>query len=122
MRQHTSSTVDPEIGFVDRLVRDHTAKPLTELLSIAAELLTENQDLGPLAHYLTVDGHGRIGVQLTDQQPALFALANVATSYGGVITAHPHVDTDGATVIHCEVHFPYRGVQVEAYAFVPHAA
>jgi hypothetical protein len=39
-----------------------------------------------------------------------------------VITAHPHVDPDGATVIHCEVHFPYHGAQVEAYAFVPRAA
>jgi hypothetical protein len=69
-----------------------------------------------------VDGFGRVGVQLADEQPALTALAQVATSWGGVITAHPHTDTDGATVIHCEVHFPYHGVQVEAYAFVPRVA
>jgi hypothetical protein len=107
---------------VDLLVRDHPTKPLTDLLAVATELLVEDQDLGLLAHYLTVDRHGRIGVQLTDQRPALFALANVATTHGGVITAHPHVDADGRTVIHCEVHFPYRGVQVEAYAFVARAA
>jgi hypothetical protein len=116
------STVDPDVGFVDRFVRDHTAKPLTDLLAIAAQLLTEDQDLGPLAQHISVDGHGRVGVQLADEQPALTALAIVAQSWGGVITAHPHVDSDGATVIHCEVHFPYHSVQVEAYAFVPHAA
>ena len=119
---HTSSIVDPNIGFVDRFVRDHTAKPLPELLSIAAQLLTEDQDLGPLTQHISVDGYGRIGVQLADEQPALTALARAATSWGGVITAHPHVEVDGATVIHCEVHFPYRGVEVEAYAFVPRAA
>jgi hypothetical protein len=117
-----SPTVDPGIGFVDRFVRDHTPRPLTELLSIAAELLAEDQDLGQFTHYLTVDGYGRIGVQLTSEQPALSALAEVAKSWGGVITAHPHVDSDGATVIHCEVDFPYRGVEVEAYAFVERAA
>jgi hypothetical protein len=107
---------------VDRFVHDHTAKPLTELLSIAAQLLAEDQDLGPLSQHVSVDGFGRVGVQLADEQPALTALAQVAESWGGVITAHPHTDTDGATVIHCEVHFPYHGVQVEAYAFVPRAA
>jgi hypothetical protein len=119
---HTSSTVDLGTGFVDRFVRDHTARPLPELLSVAAQLLVEDQDLGPLTQHISVDGFGRVGVQLSDEQPALTALAHVAQSWGGVITAHPHVDSDGATVIHCEVHFPYRGVQVEAYAFVPHAA
>jgi hypothetical protein len=107
---------------VDRFVRDHTAKPLTELLAIAAQLLAEDQDLGPLTQHISVDGLGRVGVQLADEQPALSALARVANSWGGVITAHPHVDSDGRTVIHCEVHFPYRGVEVEAYAFVPRAA
>jgi|SRR5262245_20565041 len=120
MAQHTS-TVDPGIGFVDRFIRDHT-RPLTELLSIAAQLLTEDRNLGPRTRHVSVDGLGRIGVQLVDEQAALSALAQVATSWGGVITAHPHVDSDGQTVIHCEVHFPYRGVQVEAYAFVPRSA
>jgi hypothetical protein len=110
-----------DIGFVDRFVRDHTARPLRELVSIAAELLAEDHNLGPLAQHISVDGFGRVGVQLADEQPALTALARVAQSWGGVITAHPHTDTDGATVIHCEVHFPYRGVEVEAYAFVPRA-
>jgi hypothetical protein len=120
---HTpTSTVDPEIGFVDRFVRDHTPRPLSDLLAIAAQLLTEDQDLGPLTQHISVDGLGRVGVQLADEQSALSALARAAQSWGGVITAHPHVDSDGATVIHCEVHFPYRGVQVEAYAFVPRAA
>jgi len=113
---------NPATVSVDRFVRDHTAKPLTELLSIAAQLLAEDQDLGQLIRYLTVDGYGRIGAQLTSEQPALSALVQVAESHGGVITAHPHTDTDGATVIHCEVHFPYHGVEVEAYAFVPRAA
>jgi hypothetical protein len=122
MTQHISSTADPDAGFVDRFIRDHTAKPLTELLSIAAELLAEDQNLGTFTHYLTVDGFGRVGVQLSDEQPALTALAHVAQSWGGVITAHPHVESDGVTVIHCEVHFPYHGVEVEAYAFVPRAA
>jgi hypothetical protein len=117
---HTSSTVDPKIGFVDRFVRDHTPRPLTDLLSIAAQLLAEDQDLGPLTRHISVDGFGRVGVQLAGEQLALSALAQVATSWGGVITAHPHVDA--ATVIHCEVHFPYRGVEVEVYAFVPRAA
>ena len=115
-------TVDSQVTYVDRFVRDHPTKSLTELLSVAAELLAEDADLGPLARYLTLDGHGRVGVQLVDEQPALFALARAATTHGGVITAHPHVEADGATVIHCEVHFPYRGVQVEAYAFVARAA
>jgi hypothetical protein len=115
-------THNPATMSVDRFVRDHPPKPLTELLSIAVELLDEDQDLGQFTHYLSVDGYGRIGAQLTGEQLALPALAQVANSWGGVITAHPHVDTDGATVIHCEVHFPYRGVQVEAYAFVPRAA
>ena len=110
-----------DIGFVERFVREHT-KPLTELLSIAAQLLAEDQDLGPLIRHISVDGVGRVGVQLSDEQPALTALARAAQSWGGVITAHPHVDSDGRTVIHCEVHFPYQGVEVEAYAFVPHAA
>jgi hypothetical protein len=110
-----------DIGFVERFVRDHTAIPLTELLSIAAQLLTEDHNLGPLTQYISVDGFGRVGVQLTDEQLALSALAQAATSWGGVITAHPHTDFDGRTVIHCEVHFPYRGVQVEAYAFVSRA-
>jgi hypothetical protein len=114
--------VDPGIGFVDRFVRDHTPRPLTDLLAIAADLLTDDGDLGALTQHVSVDELGRVGVQLTAEQPALIALAQVATSWGGVITAHPHVDTDGATVIHCEVHFPYRGVEVEAYAFVPRAA
>ena len=122
MAQHTSSTADPDAGFVDRFVRDHTAKPLIELLAIAVQLLAEDQDLGQFTHYVSVDGYGRISTQLCGEQPALTALAHVATSWGGVITAHPHVDADGATVIHCEVHFPYRGVQVEAYAFVARAA
>jgi len=107
---------------VDRFVRDHSPRPLIDLLSIAVELLAEDQDLGVFTHYLTVDGYGRIGAQLCGEQPALFALARVAQSHGGVITAHPHTDTNGCTVIHCEVHFPYRGVQVEAYAFVERAA
>jgi hypothetical protein len=106
---------------VDRFVRDHTAKPLTELLAIAAQL-TEDQDLGPRTQHVSVDGFRRVGVQLSDEQPALTALARAAQSWGGVITAHPHVDTDGKTVIHCEVHFSYRGVEVEAYAFVPRIA
>jgi hypothetical protein len=117
-----SPTVDPGIGFVDRFVRDHTPRPLTELLSIAAELLAEDQDLGQFTHYLTVDGYGRIGTQLTSEQPALFRTGPSGQTHGGVITAHPHVDSDGATVIHCEVHFPYHGVEVEAYAFVERAA
>src|SRR5262245_7522657 len=117
-----SSTVGPDVGFVDRFVRDHTGKPLIELLSIAAQLLTEDKDLGPLTNHVSVDGLGRVGVQLSDEQPALTALAHVSESWGGVITAHPHTDSDGATVIHCEVHFPYHGVQVEAYAFVARAA
>jgi hypothetical protein len=121
MTQH-ASTVDPEIGYVDRFVRDHTPKPLTDLLSIAAGLLAEDQDLGSLIQHISVDGYGRVGVQLCGEQPALSALARAAQSWGGVITAHPHVDSDGATVIHCEVHFPYHGVQVEVYAFVPRAA
>src|SRR5262245_35897425 len=114
--------IRPDAGSVDRFVRDHTPRPLTDLLSIAVQLLAEDQDLGRFTHYLSVDGHGRISTQLSSEQPALSALAQVATSWGGVITAHPHVDTDGATVIHCEVHFPYHGVEVEAYAFVPRAA
>src|SRR5262245_7830166 len=105
---HTSSTVDPDAGFVDRFVRDHTAKPLTELLAIAVQLLTEDRNLGSLANHVSVDGLGRVGVQLIDDQPALSALAHVAESWGGVITAHPHVEADGQSVIHCEVHFPYR--------------
>ena len=112
-------TVD--IGFVDRFVRDHTPRPPTELLAIAAELLTEDHNLGALARHISVDGFGRVGVQLSDEQPALSALARAAQSWGGVITAHPHTE-DGRTVIHCEVHFPYHGVEVEAYAFVPRAA
>jgi hypothetical protein len=119
---HSSSTVDADAGFVDRFVRDHTPRPLADLLSIAVQLLREDKDLGPLANHVSVDGLGRVGVQLIEEQPALAALAQVATSWGGVITAHPHVDTDGATVIHCEVHFPYHGMQVEAYAFVSRAA
>jgi len=115
-------THNPATVHVDRFVRDYTPRPLTDLLSIAVELLTEDQNLGQFTHYLSVDGLGRVGVQLSDDQPALAALAHVAESWGGVITAHPHVESDGATVIHCEVHFPYRGVQVEAYAFVERAA
>jgi hypothetical protein len=118
----TSMTHDPATMSVDRFVRDHTAKPLTDLLSIAVDLLTEDQNLGQFTHYLTVDGYGRVGMQLTDEQPALSVLAQVAQAHGGVITAHPHVDADGTSVIHCEVHFPYHGVQVEAYAFVERAA
>jgi len=118
----TSMTHNPATTFVDRFVRDHTAKPLTDLLLIAVELLAEDQDLGPFTQHISVDGFGRVGVQLISEQPALTALAQAAKSWGGVITAHPHRDPDGATVIHCEVHFPYRGVEVEAYAFVPRAA
>jgi hypothetical protein len=68
-------TVDPDTGYVDWFVRDHTVRPLTELLSIAAKLLAEDQDLGPLTQHISVDGFGRIGVQLVDEQPALSALA-----------------------------------------------
>src|SRR5262245_38101282 len=118
----TSMTHNLVTMSVDRFVRDHTPRPLIDLLSIAVELLAEDQDLDRFTDYLTVDRYGRIGAQLASEQPALPALAQVAQSHGGVITAHPHVDTDGATVIHCEVHFPYHGVEVEAYAFVPRAA
>jgi len=91
-------------------------------VAIAAQLLAEDHNLGPLAQHISVDGFGRVGVQLADEQPALFVLAQVAQSWGGVITAHPHVDSNGRAVIHCKVHFSYRGVEVDAYAFVPRAA
>jgi len=116
-------TINPDIGYADRFAREHAPKSLLELLAIASALLDQDQELERCTSRFTVAERDQsIEIALCGEQSSLRTLAECASTHGGVITAHPHTDTDGVTVIHCEVHFPYHGVQVEAYAFVPRAA
>ena len=46
-------------------------------------------------------------------------LADWAERFGGALTSKPHTHEDGRESVYCQVKFPYLGVSVEGYAFIP---
>ena len=46
-------------------------------------------------------------------------LAQWAERFGGTVTGEPYTREDGEESVYCQVRFPYLGVTVEAYAFIP---
>ena len=95
------------------------AKSLTDITLITADLLGKAEDFGlPVPRYFSVSQSGQeVCLQFGDTPDSFGAMAQWAERFGGTVTACPH-SRDGQQSVHCQVRFPYLGVNVEAYAFI----
>jgi hypothetical protein len=101
-------------GYVTR------AKSLTDMTLITADLLEKAEDSGlPVPRYFSVSQRVQeVCLQFGDTPDSFHAMAQWAERFGGTVTACPHNDRDGRESVHCQVKFPYLGLNVEAYAFI----
>jgi hypothetical protein len=95
------------------------AKSLIDLTLITADLLEKAEDSGlPAPRYFSVSHTVQeVGLQFGDTPDTFEAMAQWAERFGGTVTSCPHT-RDGQESVHCQVRFPYLGVNVEAYAFI----
>ena len=102
-------------GYVTMVTADR--RDIRGLASYAAGLLADNGDL-PAPRYFSVSQGGQeVCLQFGDTPDSFQAMAGWAERFGGTVTACPH-SRDGQQSVHCQVRFPYLGVNVEAYAFI----
>jgi hypothetical protein len=96
------------------------AKSLIDLTLTTADLLEKAEDSGlPTPRYFSVSHSVQeVGLQFGDTPDSYSAMAQWAERFGGTVTACPHTRDNGQESVHCQVRFPYLGVNVEAYAFI----
>jgi hypothetical protein len=97
------------------------AKSLTDIALIAADLLEHAEgsnlpvpDIARLSH-----GGQEISFGFPGCVQTFHTLADWAERFGGTVTGEPHTHEDGRESVYCQVKFPYLGVTVEGYAFIP---
>jgi hypothetical protein len=109
---------DTKIEIPDFITR---AKPLTDIIRIAADLLEHAQDSGlPVPDMARVSRGGQeVSFGFPGCVQSFHTLADWAERFGGTVTGEPHTHEDGRESVYCQVRFPYLGVSVDGYAFIP---
>jgi hypothetical protein len=104
-------------------IPDFIVKPksLTDLTQATADLLKQADDSGlpapaNIALYQSCQ-EARLGFR--GERESFHTLADWAVRFGGTVTGEPYTHNDGELSVHCEVKFPYQGLTVEAYAYIP---
>ena len=91
--------------------------PIGSLVVGALNLLQEAADL-PQPRHLTVCDAQAIICQFDEDPASLRAITRWALRFGGVLVTQPHHDENGMAT-YCHTKFPYYGVAITAYAFLP---
>jgi hypothetical protein len=107
-----------EIQIPDYIAR---AKTLTDLTLIATDLfkLAADSDL-PMPDMARVSTGGQeVSLSFPGHRDTFRTLARWAERFGGTVTGEPYTREDGEQSVYCQARFPYLGVTVEAYAFIP---
>jgi len=109
-----------EIDIPDYITR---ARSLTDLTLIATDLLKQAADSDlPMPDMARLSTGGQeVSLSFPGLRGTFRALARWAERFGGTVTGEPYTNEDGQVSVYCQVKFPYLGVSVEAYAFVPAA-
>jgi hypothetical protein len=110
------TTTDIEIpGYIAR------AKTVADLARAAADLLEHAADSGlPVPDMARLSTGGQeVSVSFPGRKETFRTLAQWAERFGGTVTGEPYTREDGEQSVYCQVRFPYLGVSVEAYAFIP---
>ena len=97
------------------------AKTLTDLTLIAADLLEHAADSDlPMPDMARVSTGGQeVSLSFPGHRDTFRTLAQWAERFGGTVTGEPYTRDDGEQSVYCQLRFPYLGVSVEAYAFIP---
>jgi hypothetical protein len=113
-----TTTTGTTIEIPDYIAR---AKSLGGLMLIAADLLEHAEDSGLPAPDIARLSHRsqEISLSFPGHRDTFHALADWATRFGGTVTGEPYTRDDGEQSVYCQARFPYLGITVEAYAFIP---
>jgi hypothetical protein len=97
------------------------AKTLPDLALIATDLLKQAADSDlPIPDMARVSTGGQeVSLSFPGHQDTFRTLARWAERFGGTVTGEPYTHDDGRESVYCQARFPYLGVSVEAYAFIP---
>ena len=110
------TTTEIEIpGYIAR------AKTVADLARAAADLLENAADSGlPVPDMARLSTGGQeVSFSFPGRNETFRTLAQWAERFGGTVTGEPYTREDGEESVYCQVRFPYLGVTVEAYAFIP---
>src|SRR5690348_1487648 len=97
------------------------SKSLTDMTLATAHLLKQADDgrLPAPTNATLYQGCQEVRLGFRAERDSFHALADWATRFGGTVTGEPYTRDDGEQSVHCQVRFPYLGITVEAYAFIP---
>jgi hypothetical protein len=97
------------------------AKSLTDITLATADLLKQANDSNlPAPCHVHISHVGQeISLGFPGCVQSFHTLANWAERFGGTVTSKPHTHEDGRESVYCQVKFPYLGVSVDSYAFIP---
>jgi hypothetical protein len=109
---------DTKIEIPDYVTR---AKPLADITRIAADLLKHADDSNLPAPFSARVSHGgqEISLGFPGCVQTFHTLGDWAERFGGTVTGEPYTHEDGRESVYCQVKFPYLGVRVDGYAFIP---
>ncbi len=100
------------------VVEPASARPMRDLANLLAEMFIEDYGL-PSPRNLTISETAQeISLQFGGGPDTFHTMARWAERFGGTLTGQRTTGHDGRPVVRCEVKFPFRGVPVEAYAYV----
>ena len=97
------------------------AKSLAEMMQATADLLEQatGNNLPTPSYAMFYQGCQEVRLGFPGERDSFHALADWATRFGGTVTGEPYTREDGEESVYCQLRFPYLGVSVEAYAFIP---
>jgi hypothetical protein len=104
-------------------IPDYITKPksLADLTHAAGDLLRRaaESDLPVPGNVTLYQGCQEVRFGFRGEPDSFHTFADWAALFGGTVTGEPYTHDDGRESVYCQVKFPYQGVTVEAYAFIP---